>query len=177
MGKLNIRCGCGSHAVLKELDDGSHTVFCPKCSVQASGRSGLEATRKFQMISDMFYGSSSAADHRQTSTAKLACKVKMVIWNAPATIVMFEDGSKTVVKCTRCPKGTCKSNRGGELCDCNPKEYPATTARWKRDGLVHALLKHVYGSSYLDVLERWEDQDYKRQLEERVASLCGGSDE
>lgn len=52
------------------------------------------------------------------------CKIKKVIFNDPATIVFWEDGAKTVVKC-----------REGETFD-----------KWT--GLSMALAKRVYGDSF-----------------------------
>ena len=66
--------------------------------------------------------------------------IKKVIFNPPATIVFWEDGSKTVVKCRECP-----------CVDCSPC---AALVAWRVDGMMHAMLKHSC-PGYLDELRRF----------------------
>ena len=66
--------------------------------------------------------------------------IKNVIFNPPATIVFWEDGSKTVVKCQECP-----------CVDCSPC---STLVAWRVDGMMHAMLKHLK-PGYLNELRRF----------------------
>lgn len=74
-------------------------------------------------------------------------KVDKVIYNPPATIVFWNDGTKTVVKCQECP-----------LCS-DGIEAPKTPeggcfiSRWfKEKGLAHAMLKKTL-PGYLDIFK------------------------
>lgn len=74
-------------------------------------------------------------------------KVERVIFNAPATIVFWNDGTKTVVKCQECPLcsdgiGVLKTPDGG-----------CCASRWlKLRGLTHAMLKKTL-PGYLDTFK------------------------
>ena len=67
-------------------------------------------------------------------------KIKNVIFNEPATIVFWEDGSKTVVKCQE-----------GDIFD--PEK-----------GLTMAITKKVYGNkgNYCEEIKKWVDPYYAK---------------
>lgn len=58
-------------------------------------------------------------------------RIKKVIFNKPATIILWEDGTKTVVKC-----------QPGDRYD-------------KEKGFAFALMKKIYGSGFNDVIKYW----------------------
>lgn len=58
-------------------------------------------------------------------------RIKKVIFNKPATIILWEDGTKTVVKC-----------QPGDKYD-------------KEKGFAFALMKKIYGSGFNDVIKYW----------------------
>lgn len=60
---------------------------------------------------------------------------KKVIFNGPATICIWPDGSKTVVKCSK------------------NDEYD------ERAGLAACMLKHAYGNAYLKAFDKWVGED------------------
>ena len=64
-------------------------------------------------------------------------KIKKVIFNKPATIIFWEDGTKTIVTCQK-----------GDKYD-------------KEKGLVMAIVKHFYGnkSKYNDIIKKFIDKD------------------
>lgn len=64
--------------------------------------------------------------------------IKKVIFNDPATIVMWADGTKTVVKC-----------QDGDIYD-------------KRTGLLLCMAKKMYGNKnkFNDILNRWCPEEY-----------------
>lgn len=70
-------------------------------------------------------------------------EIKDVIFNDPATIVFWADGTKTVVKC----------QEGDEF---DPEK-----------GLTMAIAKKVYGNkgSYYNVIKKWCDPYYEKQAE------------
>lgn len=79
-------------------------------------------------------------------------KVKRVIFNGPATIVFWNDGEKTVVKCREC-EGGCIFDKDF---DENPFESVARSIRcgFKSDpekAIMAAMLKRLY-KNYQDVL-------------------------
>lgn len=71
-------------------------------------------------------------------------KIKDVIFNDPATVVLWEDGEKTVVQC-----------QNGEEFD--PEK-----------GLAMAITKRLYGNkySYYDVFKKWVGKHKKKKLRE-----------
>ncbi len=71
-------------------------------------------------------------------------KIERVIFNAPATIVFWNDGTKTVVKCRECLKGVV-------FRDCCSR--CAITKKWKRTGIIAACLKKTF-PNYLDEIRR-----------------------
>ena len=58
-------------------------------------------------------------------------RIKKVIFNKPATIILWEDGTKTVVKCQK-----------GDKYD-------------KQKGFAFALMKKIYGAGFNDVIKYW----------------------
>lgn len=83
-------------------------------------------------------------------------EIKNVIFNDPATIVFWADGTKTVVKC----------QEGDEF---DPEK-----------GLTMAIVKKVYGNkgSYCNVIKKWVEPYYEKQVEnkpdtERMKTLFG----
>ena len=79
-------------------------------------------------------------------------EIKNVIFNDPATIVFWTDGTKTVVKC----------QEGDEF---DPEK-----------GLTMAIAKKVYGnkSSYCNVIKKWCDPYHEKEKEKNdlVAKIC-----
>ena len=79
-------------------------------------------------------------------------EIKNVIFNDPATIVFWTDGTKTVVKC----------QEGDEF---DPEK-----------GLTMAIAKKVYGNkgSYCNVIKKWCDTYHEKQKEKNdlVARIC-----
>ena len=73
--------------------------------------------------------------------------IKDVIFNDPATIVFWEDGTKTVVKVME-----------GDEFD------PYT-------GLAQAISKKVLGDDYRKVFKKWTKPYYKKKAEEEKAAL------
>ena len=73
-------------------------------------------------------------------------EIKDVIFNNPATIVFWADGTKTVVKC----------QEGDEF---DPEK-----------GLTMAIVKKVYGNkgSYCNVIKKWCEPYYEKQAEEEI---------
>lgn len=89
-------------------------------------------------------------------------RVKKIIFNPPATVVIWEDGTKTIVKCTE------------------NDEYDA------EKGLALCYMKRVCGSEYGRIL-RNETAKYKRKLVvevkarlmeavQKMKEACGGFD-
>ena len=70
--------------------------------------------------------------------------IKKVIFNDPATIVLWSDGSKTVVKC-----------QDGDTFD--PEK-----------GLAMAFVKKIFGNkgSYCNQIKKWTDKYYEEQAED-----------
>ena len=65
-------------------------------------------------------------------------KVERVIFNGPATVVFWDDGSKTVVKCSEC-FGGCHYDRSGKApFECKSHLYD------RQKGLMAAMLKRLY---------------------------------
>ena len=79
--------------------------------------------------------------------------IKKVIFNDPATIVLWKDGTKTVVKCQE-----------GDTFD--PEK-----------GLSMAIAKKAYGNkgSYCDVIKKWTEPYEKQKVEEVkvMINYCG----
>lgn len=77
-------------------------------------------------------------------TSKTALVIKKVIFNDPATIVFWTDGTKTVVKC----------QDGDEF---DPEK-----------GLAMAIVKKVFGnqSNYFNEIKKWTDKYYEEHLED-----------
>lgn len=72
-----------------------------------------------------------------------------VIFHAPATIVYWSDGTKTVVKCQECDERICKHALLSDgTCQMD------ISGSWKHDGLMHAMLKKNF-PGYLDELAKW----------------------
>lgn len=74
--------------------------------------------------------------------------IDKVIFHAPATIVYWSDGTKTVVKCQNCITKPCKSFR----------RYDGTCSLsysddWQHNGLMYAALKKTL-PNYLDEFKR-----------------------
>ena len=84
-------------------------------------------------------------------------RVTKVIFNGPATIVFWDDGEKTVVKCSECGDGRCLKAKGYER---DPEE-PAFARPFfcevhsdPEKALMAAILKRVY-HGYQDVLREF----------------------
>lgn len=75
--------------------------------------------------------------------------IERVIYNAPATIIFWSDGTKTVVKCHECPmSGKCKRSRTSDGA-CGYKDPNA----WRRAGVVNACLKRTF-PNYINELQK-----------------------
>lgn len=73
--------------------------------------------------------------------------IDKVIFHAPATIVYWSDGTKTVVKCQMCSKDLCDMFclRDGTCLN--------ALSVWQHDGLMYAALKKTF-PNYLDEFKR-----------------------
>ena len=84
-------------------------------------------------------------------------RVTKVIFNGPATIVFWDDGEKTVVKCSECSDGKCIKTKGYV---CDPGEIPFYRPYFceihndPEKALMAAILKRVY-HGYQDVLREF----------------------
>ena len=74
--------------------------------------------------------------------------IDKVVFHAPATIVYWSDGTKTVVKCQNCITKQCKDVRNDD--NTCPIEY---ADKWQHDGLMYAALKKTF-PNYLDEFKR-----------------------
>lgn len=70
--------------------------------------------------------------------------IERVIFNAPATIVYWDDGEKTVVKCSQCPEICSKHKNADGTCG-----SVFSVFQWKWDGLMNATLKR-FCPGYID---------------------------
>lgn len=88
------------------------------------------------------------ASYRPIATADTALKIKNVIFNGPATIVYWSDGSKTVVKC-----------QPGEVLD-------------YEKGLAMAISKKMLGNcgSYYDEFKKWVPEE--EYIETDFVTVC-----
>ena len=88
-------------------------------------------------------------------------KITKVIFNGPATIVFWDDGEKTVVKCSECGDGRCLKAKGYER---DPEENafhrPLFCAIHNdpEKAVMAAILKRVY-HGYQDVLREFVPED------------------
>lgn len=98
---------------------------------------------KFEELSDKFIVKNIKEDNDMYKPSDEFCmkqlgikevcdlRIKRVIFNKPATIILWEDGTKTVVKC-----------QPGDRYD-------------KEKGFAFALMKKIYGSGFNDVIKYW----------------------
>lgn len=70
--------------------------------------------------------------------------IECVIFNAPTTIVYWDDGEKTVVKCSQCSRN-CSTYKSTDGACC----VAGSTFHWKWDGLMNATLKR-FCPGYID---------------------------
>lgn len=70
--------------------------------------------------------------------------IERVIFNAPATIVYWDDGEKTVVKCSQCGAKCSAYKQDDGTCGAVFKAF-----QWKWDGLMNATLKR-FCPGYID---------------------------
>lgn len=81
------------------------------------------------------------------------CSIKNVIYNPPATIVIWEDGMKTVVKCNESDKYS------------------------KETGLLMCIAKKAFGNTgrFNDILEKWcWSKEDKEVLQDTADKCCDG---
>ncbi|MCR2034387.1 hypothetical protein [Adlercreutzia mucosicola] len=80
--------------------------------------------------------------------------IERVLYNAPATIIFWSDGEKTVVKCHECVmSGQCKRFRTKDgACGCQAF-HDGNPALWRREGVVNASLKRTF-PNYIDQLSK-----------------------
>jgi hypothetical protein len=76
--------------------------------------------------------------------------IERVLYNAPATIIFWSDGEKTVVKCHECVmSGQCERFRVKDgACGCQAF-HGGSPALWRREGVVNASLKRTF-PNYID---------------------------
>lgn len=96
----------------------------------------VEAVQRTRLSDDFVAGWNAAANHFQTPPAPALPRPVNVIFNGPATVVYWDDGTKTVVKCQ--PGDT----------------FSAET------GLMAAMLKRYMGNdnTYNKVINYWLDK-------------------
>ena len=88
-------------------------------------------------------------------------EVTKVIFNGPATIVFWDDGEKTVVKCSECGDGRCLKAKGYER---DPEENAFHRPMFcaihndPEKAVMAAILKRVY-HGYQDVLRDFVPED------------------
>lgn len=71
--------------------------------------------------------------------------IERVLYNAPATIIFWSNGEKTVVKCHECPMcGKCDRYRVEDGA-CGYRDPNA----WRRNGVINASLKRTF-PNYID---------------------------
>ena len=76
-------------------------------------------------------------------------KIEKVIFNPPATIVFWDDGTKTIVKDT--------DGHWKNVQKANKSKRDKKIAAWKEAGILNAIAKKFY-KNYQDVLETWIDE-------------------
>ena len=65
-----------------------------------------------------------------------------IIFNGPATIVFWSDGTKTVVKCNECCKDNCLGTEG---CEYYTKEI----------GIAYAFAKKAFGNDFYKAIRKY----------------------
>lgn len=135
MGPDNMKVKPGVYAKFELADDVKlRQIDCPTIEMPGDAFARLlDENRKLKI-------ELAAAKAREVLTAlsiRPEMMIKNVIFNDPATIVFWLDGSKTVVKC-----------------------QPGDTFS-KELGLAMAICKKVYGNkgNYNDVFKKWVPQD------------------
>lgn len=105
--------------------------------------------RMYKLMLNSVYGA-----HSQHQLTKLVypCEIRKVIFNDPATVVMWSDGTKTVVKCQE-----------GDIFD--PEK-----------GLAMAISKKAFGNtgSYCDEIKKWTekyDEECKRAYHTAIENI------
>lgn len=80
--------------------------------------------------------------------------IERVIYNAPATIIFWSDGEKTVVKCHECVmSGQCDRFRTKDgACGCQAFDG-GNPSKWRRDGVINASLKRTF-TNYISELSK-----------------------
>lgn len=80
--------------------------------------------------------------------------IERVIYNAPATIILWSDGEKTVVKCHECHmSGNCERFRVKDgACGCRAFDC-GNPSLWRRMGVINASLKRTF-PNYIDQLSK-----------------------
>lgn len=78
--------------------------------------------------------------------------IKQVIFNNPATVVFWSDGTKTVVKCSK-----------------NDKFDPEI-------GLAMAICKKAFGNTgaYNEVFKKWVSNNNTNVMRDKLSEYCGG---
>lgn len=77
-------------------------------------------------------------------------RIKKVIFNYPATIVLWNDGTKTVVKDERAGTVYAKAL----FTEFTKKDIEGAHA-WREAGLLNAICKKAYGNGYIDEVRKW----------------------
>ena len=79
-------------------------------------------------------------------------KVERAIFNGPATFVFWDDGEKTVVKCSECLDGGCKYLEGdSDVLEEGTREAACLINDDREKAVMAAMLKRLY-KNYQDVL-------------------------
>lgn len=77
-------------------------------------------------------------------------RIEKVIFNYPATVVLWSDGTKTVVKDERADTVYAKA-----LFPESTRKYIEEEPAWRELGLLNAICKKLYGNRYIDELRKW----------------------
>ena len=89
-------------------------------------------------------------------------KAKNVIFNPPATIVIWEDDAKTVVKCQECLNGKClRTLKQIKHETEDGKKFKFATCQFdKEKGLLYCFMKKSQGNTgrYNKVLRKWLEE-------------------
>lgn len=89
----------------------------------------------------IYYGTRNSGNYGMFAITEKA--IKKVIFNPPATIILWSDGMKTVVKC-----------REGDTFD-------------RQTGFAMAVLKKIYGEKYHHILRKYAPEEVEDDKEEK----------
>ena len=107
--------------------------ICFSCKHKANGNPYCECCEHFNKYEGSIIRTEECLNMNYKGTQSLP-KIENVIFNGPATIVFWADGTKTVVKCQE-----------GDAFDPNT-------------GLAHAISKKALGNSYKKEFKKWTEK-------------------